>query len=232
MNELLDYTVSISCGEMACVSVLRAMEAAARIHTGQLGIDRPHMLQTYGAVWMVARCVLRLDEAIDLRVPLTVRTWHRGLLRGIVYRDYDLLQSGRRIGEAVQSWVLVDSIRRTLVRMDRLPELRDVPHPAQLKTCRPSKPLPPAPLTVAPSIIAGPDSLDENGHINNASYVSLALQVFDPPLPATGRLELNYQHECFAGVPLPCQIYRDAHRAFVRLHTPDGAAAFDLCAEY
>lgn len=232
MFEQLDYTASLAENEYPCVSVLRSMEAAARIHTHQLGIDRPHMLEAYGAVWMIARCALHLESAVDTSAPLTVRTWHRGLIRGIVYRDYDLYQNGKWIGEAVQTWVLVDSVRRMLVRMDRLPELRDVPHPEQMKTLRPPKPILSRPLQEVPPIFAGQDELDENGHINNANYVALVLNTMPEPIRNISRLELNYHHECFAGVPLPRKLYQDEREAFVRLHTPEGAAAFDLYAEY
>lgn len=232
MFEQLEYTTSLPNTELPCVEILRGMEVASRLHTDQLGIGRAHMLEKHGAVWMIARCSLRLESVIDPSVPLTVRTWHRGLFRGTVLRDYELVQNGNVIGEAVQTWVVVDTVRRTIVRMDRLPELSDVPHPDITNTYRPQKLSPPPALTEAEPIIAGPDTLDDNGHINNTNYVSLAFGHLGKPIRDIKSMELNYHRECFAGIPLPCCVYQDESSAFVRLHTPEGAAAFDLYTTY
>lgn len=232
MFEQLEYTTSLPGAEIPAVEILRAMEAASRLHTDRLGIGRAHILEKYGAVWMIARCSLRLDSLFDPSVPLTVRTWHRGLFRGTVLRDYELIQRGNVIGEAVQTWVVVDTVRRTIVRMDRLPELMNVPHPDIVKADRPQKLTPPPTLAEVEPIIAGPDTLDDNGHINNTNYISLAFRRLEIPIRDIKTLELNYHRECFAGVPLPCCVYQDENSAFMRLHTPEGATAFDLYTTY
>ena len=211
--------------------LLHLMEETAAAHTVEMGIPRPLMLERYGAVWMIVRAWVQMDRELDLSAPLTVRTWHRGVTAGVVFRDFDLLQRGETIGQAVQTWVLVDVERRTLFRMSRVPELVNSPVPAQVKDLRPRKLAPPRPLSQAEPLCAPAEAVDVNGHINNAAYVPLLLDALPRPIRAVRTLEINYHHECFAGQQLPRQLWQEGSEAYVRLLTPEGVIALDLQVE-
>ncbi len=230
MSEVLEYCDFLSPDAAVAASVLRVMEKASRMHTLQLGIDRAHMLKRYGAVWMIARCYLHFNAQPAMSLPLAVRTWHRGFIHGVMYRDFDLLQGGKQIGQAVQTWVLVDNARRRLLRMDKIPELLHTPHPEHTKALHPRKLKMPDLLQQAAPICAGKDAIDENGHINNAAYVDLVLQTLPAPIETVKTLELCYHRECFAGQSLARQIWQENHQSYVCLHTPDGSVAFELLA--
>ena len=207
--------------------IMHAMEETARLHTISLKLTQPELLSRYGVVWMIVRAWMHFHEVPDLSKPLTIRTWHRGLSRSVVYRDFDLIQDGRLIGEAVQSWVLVDAVRRRLFRMDQVEELIHTATPEVTKTLRPGKPMPPIDLTESSPICAGIEAVDANGHINNAAYVALVLQTLPTPLTHVKTLELCYHRECFAGQMLPRMLQQDENGAYVRLFTPEEEAAFD-----
>ena len=211
--------------------LLHLMEETAALHTIEMGIPRPLMLERYGAVWMIVRAWVQTDRELDLSALLTVRTWHRGVTAGVVFRDFDLIQRGETIGQAVQTWVLVDVERRTLFRMSRVPELVNSPVPAQVKDLRPRKLTPPRPLSPAAPLCAPAGAVDVNGHINNAAYVPLLLEALPRPIRAVRTLEINYHHECFAGQQLPRQLWQEGSEAYVRLLTPDGLNALDLQVE-
>lgn len=207
--------------------VMHAMEETAKLHTFSLKLTQPELHERYGVVWMIVRAWMHFHEVPDLSKPMTIRTWHRGLSRTVIYRDFDLIQDGQLIGEAVQSWVLVDSVRRRLFRMDRVEELVHTVKPEVTKSLRPAKLIPPDGLMEAIPICAGKEAVDANGHINNAAYVSLVLQTLPTPLTHVKTLELCYHRECFAGQELPRKLAQNEDSAFVRLFTPDGEAAFD-----
>lgn len=232
MNEILEHSALLSENQIPVVAILRVMEESARKHTIDLGIDRRHMLNTYGAVWMIARTYLHLKALPIITSPLTIRTWHRGLYRGIVYRDYDIIQSGVIIGEAVQSWVLVDFNSRTLIRMDKLPELQNVPRPGIIKSIIPGKPFPPHPLQKTSSFFIDEYLVDENKHLNNTSYVDLVMNLIPNSAYTISTLKINYRRECFANNYLPCLSYKDDHQYFARLLTPTNQPAFDLLATF
>ncbi len=228
MRDTLEMTWTLEPQPSVIYQLLHDMEETAAVHTVELGIPRPVMLERYGVVWMIVRAWMQLDKQPDPAVPLTIRTWHRGLTGGVIYRDFDLLQNGERIGQAVQTWVLVDVNSRTLFRMSKVPELADSPRPVTVKDVRPRKLTPPDALTEAAPLTAGADDIDINGHINNAAYVPLVLESLPEPVRAVKTLEINYHHECFAGQPLPRLVRQQGNDAYVRLLTPEGQIAFDL----
>ena len=228
MRVILEKTWPLKEGPSLVYQLLHNMEETAAVHTIELGIPRPLMVERYGVVWMIVRSWMRLDRQPDPAADLTVRTWHRGLTGSMIYRDFDLFQNGERIGEAVQTWVLVDIKNRTLFRMSKVAELADSPRPEVVKDIRPRKLTPPGPLLQADPLCAGDDSVDVNGHVNNAAYVPLVLESLPEPVGAVRTLEINYHHECFAGQALPRLLWQEGKDAYVRLLTPEGLIAFDL----
>ena len=228
MRVTLEKTWTLSDQPSLIYQILHDMEETAALHTIELGIPRPVMLERYGVVWMIVRSWMQLDAQPDPSAPLTVRTWHRGMTGSMIFRDFDLLQNGERIGQAVQTWVLVDVNTRTMCRMSRFPELVNSPRPETVKELRPRKLTPPGELADGAPVVAGVQDVDINGHINNASYVPLVLESLPEPIRAVRTLEINYHHECFAEMPLPRQYWQQGSQAYVRLLTPDGLVAFDL----
>ena len=231
MRAILEKAWQLSDAQMPAYQLFHLMEETAAIHTVEMGIPRPLMLERYGAVWMIVRAWMQLERQPDLSAPLTVRTWHRGVTGGVVFRDFDLIQNGLCIGQAVETWVLVDEQKRTLFRMTKVPELVNSPVPETVKDLRPRKLTPPRPLTPAEPLCAPQEAVDVNGHINNAAYVPLLLDALPRPIRAVRTLEINYHHECFAGQQLPRQLWQEGSEAYVRLLTPEGLNALDLQVE-
>ena len=228
MRDTLEMTWTLQKEPSLIYQILHDMEQTAAAHTVELGIPRPVMLERHGVVWMIVRAWMQFDAQPDPALPLTVRTWHRGMTGSVIFRDFDLLQNGDVIGQAVQTWVLVNVENRTICRMSKIPELADSPRPVHVKEVRPRRLVPPCELTEASPLTAGAGDVDINGHVNNASYVPLALESLPEPVSAVRTLELNYHNECFAGQNLPRQIWQQGSEAYVRLLTPDGRIAFDL----
>lgn len=231
ISAILEREWPLTGERMPAYQLLHLMEETAAIHTVEMGIPRPVMLERYGAVWMIVRAWMRMDKQPDLSAPLTVRTWHRGVTGGVVLRDFDLLQGGERIGEAVQTWVLVDAEKRTLFRMSRVPELVNSPRPAEVKERKPRKLAPPQPLSEAAPVCAPREAVDINGHINNAEYIPLLLRSLPGPVEAVRTLEINYHRELFAGQQIPRLLWQERKDAYVRLLTPEGVIALDLQVE-
>ena len=228
MRDTLEKSWTLKEEPSLIYQLLHNMEETAALHTIELGIPRPVMVERYGVVWMIVRSWMQLDAQPDPAAGLTVRTWHRGLTGSMIYRDFDLIQNGERIGQAVQTWVLVDIGSRTLFRMSRVSELAGSPRPETVKDIRPRKLTPPAQLHEAAPLCAGTESLDVNGHVNNAAYVPLVLESLPEPVRAVRTLAINYHHECFAGQALPRLLWQEGKDAYVRLMTPEGLIAFDL----
>ena len=139
MRDTLEKTWTLEKEPSLIYQLLHNLEETAALHTIELGIPRPVMVERYGVVWMIVRSWMQLDKQPDPASDLTVRTWHRGMTGSMIYRDFDLIQNGERIGQAVQTWVLVDIGSRTLFRMSKVAELADSPRPEVVKDVRPRK---------------------------------------------------------------------------------------------
>lgn len=230
MLTYLDKTYLLPNEPLLTYPILKYMENVAREHMGPLNLNRDAVIKCYSAVWMVARTSLNFSSPALPGCPLTIRTWLRPMKRGMIIRDFEFYQNGALIGEAMQIWVLVDYIHRRMIRMDDLEALQNYPHPAVLKTQCPARIKTPEMLSDAPSLCPSPDAVDENGHINNASYVPLALSGLISDQIRS--LQLNYHQECFAEQTLPRKYWRDDKQLFVQLYTPQGDAAFTLLSEF
>ena len=207
------------------------LQQAAVDHAELLDCGRTVMLEQYNAIWMIVRSWLHFDEPPRDELPLTVRTWSRGLSRASTYRDFDLIQAGRRIGEAVQVWVTVDADERKLCNMAKITQIAQISRPEYAKTYRPGKPVCEHPLTEYPPLMPEQQDLDINGHVNNASYLRLALQAMPRPLSTLKTLEISYSRECFAGQPMPFLAWQQDASCYIRCLTPSRLPAFDLSAE-
>ncbi len=229
MPVYLEKTYSLPNEPLLAYSILKIMESAAREHMEKLDLARETMLEHYGAIWMVARTFLSFSAPALPGHSLTVRTWLRPMELGMIFRDFDFFQNGIYIGEAVQTWVLVDSVRRRMILMNHVESLHHYPSPAAVKTRYPARIKTPVMLFDAPPLSPTHDTVDENGHINNVSYVPLALHGLS--IDHIQTLQLNYHQECFAGQTLSRKQRRDGKQLFVQLYSPQGDAAFALLAD-
>lgn len=225
------YPAAGGSGTLPIWDVLEHLQDIAGDHALLLGHGRDVMLTRYNAVWMIVRAYLHFDTPPKADQPLTVRTWVRGLSRTMVCRDFDLIQNGVVIGEAVQAWVMTDVTERRLCNMAKMPEVVNAARPAQVKTIKPGKPVCHHELTSCAPIIPGPADLDINGHVNNVAYLRLALQALPKPLEALRHLEIAYSRECFAGEAMPMLAWQDAAACYIRCLTPEQLPAMDLYAE-
>lgn len=213
MHETLEITHPVLS---SLADAMSALEAAATAHAVDLGIDFPNMLKNYGALWMIARsrlCLTRLP-----RGEVRIKTWLRKPSAAVSNRDFDLFDGDERIGRAVQSWVLVDAERRTILNMKSIPALCSLPAPQPERTdCLRRLTLPDLP-TVAEWVVSS-EEVDQNGHLNNVRYIRHA-EPFAPPNAL--RLDVIFDRECFPGEAITLQ----AGGGFVQGLKGDGSPTF------
>lgn len=225
------YPAADGPGDLPIWAVLKHLQEIAGDHAQLLGQGRDVMLTRYNAAWMIVRAHLHFEAPPDAGLPLTIRTWSRGLCRAMVCRDFDLIQNGRVIGEAIQAWVMADVTERKLCNMAKMPEIVNTARPAQVKALKPGKPACHHELTAHAPLVPGPEDLDVNGHVNNAAYLRLVLQALPHPLTTLQHLEISYSRECFAGELMPLLAWQEGRACYVRCLTPEQLPAIDLYAE-
>ncbi|HET58272.1 MAG TPA: hypothetical protein ENN35_07520 [Deltaproteobacteria bacterium] len=152
--------------------VFNYLQDAAGDHAGLLGVSATDLMET-GLGWVLYQYSLRIDRYPAWNEEVHVRTWRQTHRRLYELREFELLDgSGRTIGGAKSSWILIHLGSRRPLRLDRhLPPLAcgrdiawtfrspEVPERIDHETVFPVK----------------RHDLDLNRHVNNAVFVQWAL---------------------------------------------------------
>lgn len=213
MQEFIEVTrENIRC----LADIMDGLEEAATVHAIDLQIDFPRMLNDFGVLWMIVRSQLRLK-----RMPqstLRIKTWMRRTKAAVSYRDFALFDGEDAIGEAVQSWVLVDVNTRKLVYMKNIVPLWSLPFPQPERTNVPHRLSVPL-LPKVENFTVSAEELDFNEHFNNVHYIRHAEKYASEGALC---LDVSYERECFMGETLALHAEND----FVCIMKPDGSVAF------
>lgn len=185
-------------GDCRWSSLLSIMQRAADKHIEALGIDREEMIER-GLGWMLI--TLEADMASIPRDMETihVETWSRGSKGVLWHRDYRIMDDrGEQVGGARSVWTLVDIQKRKILRPSMFPY--DVPIGQDSVGELPSKSVMPEGIELeeAYTTVVRYSGIDVNGHMNNARYADLCMDVLDEPElqgdKVTG-FKITYNHE-------------------------------------
>ena len=231
----MDYTVDSRdvdlfglCRPSALMGILQ--EAATRASMA-LKVSGPEVREKYNALWMINRIWVELEAPIRWNDTLHIKTWHRGGSVASSYRDFDLYRDGRKIGQAVTGWVLVEADSHRLLRMKDVAEMQGTDGGELLKTVRLHRaPQPGVWEASAPREMRYSDT-DINGHINNAHYADFACDALHLERALAGKfvreLQFDYTGECMAGETVRIDTAAEGDRLFARGEGEDGTARFD-----
>lgn len=219
-------------GQCRPSAVLGFLQEAATMAGARLGVDRETMLKNHNCFWMLARIWVELDRPLVWKDQLTVRTWHRIPRGASIYRDFDLFVDGRRVGQAVSTWVLADYDTHKLIRMDRLPGFAGTQGgPALEKTVTLSRVRMPEGLALAERRRARYSETDLNGHVNNTRYADYAADALRLEELGEGafvrEMQIGFLAECRPGQMLDILTAWQGETGFVRGVGPDGKARFE-----
>lgn len=231
-----EKTYTIDTRDLDCFDVCRPsallgyLQDAAGLAAGAFGATNYDMVEKYRHCWMVARTHYRLDRPLRWGDALTVKTWHRGGDKPMMYRDFDLLVDGEKIGEALSIWILVSLDDHAITRPDRFPEFAGTDGGDLIRDAKLPKLRLPADMAAAMERAPGYSDTDGNGHVNNTRYAdylcdALGLETAPPGTFVKG-LHIDYLHECKAGETLTLLTGQAEGRRYVQGTGPDGQARF------
>lgn len=209
--------------------LLKTLEEGAIAHADQWDCGFDQMRERYNCAWMVARTWIRLTAPLTAGQPLELRTWTRPIARGFSRREFDLLQDGRLMAEAVQAWMLADLKTRRIRSLSTIPEMLAAPSRAEGKDVQLHRPIPPKDLQLLGTCVVKPEDIDRNGHLNNARYPRYALSVVPGRQPQ--QMLLSYSRECFAGDEIAIWGKVDADSAILQGRVND-TDSFDLAVHF
>lgn len=203
-----------------------ATEAALDLH-----VSREEMLERHNAFWMLARMWYRLDRPLRWNEHFTVRTWHRGGKGASMYRDFDLYEGEKHIGEAVSTWVLADADTHKPLRLSHLSEFQGTSGEGLCKDKLLTKVRLPEGMALAEERLLRYSDADINRHVNNSKYADFACDALHMETLGEGQfvstLQVGFLAECRPGETL--ELYTGQADGIWYVHGTDagGKSRFD-----
>lgn len=216
------------CRPSALLSLFQEAATAAAV---DLGVSREEMLERHNAFWMLARMWYRLDRPLRWNETVRIRTWHRGGKGASMYRDFDLFEGEKRVGEAVSTWVLADAATHKPLRLSNLSEFQGTSGEGLCKDRLLTKVRLPEGMALAEERPLRYSDTDINRHVNNSKYADFACDALHLETLGEGQfvssLQVGFLAECRAGETL--ELYTGQAEGVWYVHGSDagGKSRFD-----
>ncbi|MGE3261969.1 MAG: acyl-[acyl-carrier-protein] thioesterase [Bacteriovoracia bacterium] len=194
-----------------------------------LGFD----LAGQGLSWVFTRQKLVMSAWPNWNDTVTLRTWLRPATKSpFVFRDYELLVKGKKIGECTSSFTLIDSTTRKLAIPD-WSSFETVWRRDGSLTHQPEKILLPREVKDLAAFEVRNSDLDLNNHVNNTKYAQWVLDAVPLQTLKTADLheyEINFLAETKKGDVITLQQPEsapvDGNELFQGLRKADGKIVF------
>ncbi|MCK5075260.1 MAG: hypothetical protein KAR38_02740 [Calditrichia bacterium] len=179
--------------------VFRYLQEIAREHAAALGVSVLD-LQKRGLTWYISRYHLQMDECPGWGEKLIIDTWPSERQKLFLLRDFEIKNSsGKLIGRATSSWVVVDIGRKRPVPPSKaLPEIEHNPKRAIDDTFF-SLPVAEE-WDVEKEFIVRMQNIDVNKHVNNVVYIEWAIETIPENILKITQptdIEISFKGEAF-----------------------------------
>ncbi len=231
-----ETTYAVDSHSLDCFNYCRAsallgyLQDAAGLAAGEFGATNVEMVRRYNHCWMVVRTRFTLDRPLGWEDRLTLRTWHRGGEKPLMYRDFDFLVDGKPVGRALSIWTLVNLEDRSITRPNHFPQFLGTDGGTLIRDTKlPRLKLPGDLAPVGTRALYYSDT-DANGHVNNTRYADFfcdAAGLQNAPAGSFVReMHIDYLRECRAGGSLSLLLGRDGETTYVLGQDDQGEAKF------
>ena len=212
-------------------AVLGMLQEAATQAALELGVSGPQVYEKYGCLWMVTRNWVELDAPLRWNDRILIQTWHRGAAGASSYRDFDLFRDGRRIGQGVALWVLVEADSHKLYRMRNVREFAGTDGGERNKDIRLHRVNLPQAFDGRHRRDMRYSDTDINGHVNNTHYADFACDALHLEGLCRGKFvrsfQIGYVNECRAGETVWVDTAVRGDELFARGEGENGTERFD-----
>jgi fatty acyl-ACP thioesterase A len=195
-----------------------------------MGFATDPIMVEHNLIFVVTRMQMRMDAYPQWGDLVSIETWFQKDSRISFERNWDIrdVKSGRRLGMATSTWIMLDTKKRRPARCPESmvakltsfspQEARHIVPEEEAKQKLPDFPEPPE--IVGPVQVARRSDVDMNQHLNNVTYLAWCLETVPLDVYTSCQLhqvEIDYKAECAAGDTVDC--------FGARLTEPSAAAA-------
>lgn len=175
-------------------------------------------LWDHGYVFLLSKVSIRFDRMPVADETITVSTWERGNKGASFLRDFEIFdKAGAKIIDARTEWILVNPESRQIIRPSSFEGIRSAlpEKQADAQECKRLK-LPQGDFSGERQIRYS--DLDGNGHVYNAVYADIAVDVLPPDLreKQLQTYQINFIHEAKLGDTLSLYTAVDGNTVTVK----------------
>lgn len=203
--------------------IMNCLQQAAERHAAMLGVGRNFLIRQGNCVWMLARSHYSLDNTNPATSSICIETWPRGADAVQSFRGFCIYADGKNIGNAEQSWILVDMDKRRLLPTKRFPQLAQINNTEKPPAEKLQHKAFPA-LSVFETVKILPEDIDINHHMNNARYLLYAMRPLKTEV--AHEVRIDYERECVCGEEIVLRAAEKDDLWYVDGQKADGLAAF------
>ena len=191
------------CGKSDISDVMTIFQDAVTKHTHYLGADAPMVYKKLNAKWVITRIRFEADGVLSMDDKYTVKTWPLKAKPLRFGRSFVIEKEDKRIIKAYSEWCLLDADTDAVIRTDRL----DMPIKEYLTDTAVDNKFSMARGDFCDSDIVykrtmRQSDIDLNRHVNNVSYIRLALDCFSSDELENMNIssfEMYYIAQCYEG---------------------------------
>ncbi len=217
-------------GKMSVADAMSMFQYAVTLHTDEMGVGFDSVLNNHGAKWVIAKARFEISRFPSKGETVKAVTWPlkpgaKRFGRCFSIRD----EHDRDCINAYTDWCLLDKstseVLNTSVLGELFPEYR-----TERKVGRYSK----FTLEVTQQNLRYKrtmrlSDLDINGHVNNISYIRMALDCFscsEMKVMTIKSFEMIYRRQCFEGETLAFYRADDGDGCYIEAHAQNGDVVF------
>lgn len=174
----VNWSDADAAGRLSLPGLFGAMQESAWHHANHIGFGF-ESLSDSRHVWVLVRLLVKMDRFPVWEEPYQITTWPSGSEGFTAFREF-LIQDneGATIGLGTSSWMILDMESRRPRKDERLKEFDTwVATEKTLGGEAPRINAPVNPESFGIHTVRASD-VDQHGHVNNANYVRMAMDVF------------------------------------------------------
>lgn len=200
------------------VNYLQDCSTSESIHVG----DTLERMEEKKYAWLLAAWQVEVERYPEMSEDIIISSWHYGHKGILAYRNFDICDAaGNRIVSANSIWFYYDTEKQMPVRIQQ--EYVDMyGHQEKLPMdYKPRKVF--SPKTEGrreDSFMVRKSDLDTNGHVNNAKYISMALEYVDGHHNITS-MRADYRKSALYGDCIFPVIYEEENKTYVELRNEE-----------
>ena len=216
------YSECAEDGRLSISSLVNYLQDCSTFHSESLGLGFEHMRENHYA-WFLSAWQIEIEELPAFNTDITVSTWCYGMKRLIANRNFTICdKGGRQLVRADALWFVFDTERQAPAKIPESQMAYLTGEERLDMEPTPRKIAVEGDFTQASPIEVKEHHLDTNRHVNNAQYISMAIDALRSrgQIVDARRIFVQYKRMALLGDTI-----------VPRVHEQDGSWVVDLADE-